>query len=84
MSTAFGRPHGTICTYDFDIFERLGQKNRWERMEESHLERYYPPSELCMLLEVCGFDRIEQHPELSFGQVNGSEDRIFIIARKRK
>ena len=75
---------GTICTYDFDIFERLGQKNRWERMEESHLERYYPPSELCMLLEVCGFDRIEQHPELSFGQVNGSEDRIFIIARKRK
>lgn len=75
---------GTICTYDFDIFERLGEKNRWERMEESHRERYYEPDALCALLEECGFDRIERHPELSFGQLDGSEDRIFIIARKRK
>ena len=75
---------GALCTYDFDIFERIGEKNRWERMEESHLERYYAPEELCALLEESGFDRIELHPELSFGELDGSEDRIFIIARKRK
>ena len=27
---------GALCTYDFDIFERIGEKNRWKRMEESH------------------------------------------------
>ena len=60
------------------------KKNRWERMEESHVERYYEPDDLCALLEKCGLDRIERHPELSFGALDGSEDRIFIIARKRK
>lgn len=74
---------GALCTYDFDIFERIGEENRWERMEESHLERYYAPEDLTALLEESGFDRIELHPALSFGTLDGSEDRIFIIARKR-
>lgn len=73
---------GTLCTYDFDIFG-LCSDGRWERMQESHLERYYPAQELTALLEDCGFDRIEVHPELSFDPCSGDEDRIFIIARKR-
>ena len=74
---------GVRCVYDFDIFARIGERNRWERLEESHVERYYDPDELCVMLENCGFDRIERHPELSFEPCTGDEDRIFIIARKR-
>lgn len=73
---------GALCTYEFDIFEHCG-KNRWERMQETHVERYYAPDALTALLEESGFDRITLHPELSFGALTGDEDRIFIIARKR-
>lgn len=74
---------GTNCTYDFDIFEH-NTDNQWDRMQESHLERYYAPEDLCSLLDECGFDRIELHPECSFDALRGLEDRIFIIARKRE
>lgn len=74
---------GVQCVYDFDIFARVGERNRWERLEESHVERYYDPDQLCAMLDDCGFDRVELHPELSFEPCTGDEDRIFIIARKR-
>ena len=71
---------GALCQYDFDIFEAEG--DCWYRSSESHLERYYAPQTLVQLLTDCGFDRIELHPELSFGDCDGTEDRIFLIARK--
>lgn len=74
---------GNLCTYDFDIFERQSDE-RWERMQERHVERYYQPDALCKMLDSCGFDRIEVHPELSFRPLDGTEDRVFILSRKRK
>lgn len=73
---------GALCTYDFDIFEAEG--DCWYRSSERHLERYYAPETLTQLLADCGFDRVEIHPELSFGTCTGEEDRIFLIARKGK
>ena len=35
------------------------------------------------MLTDAGFDRIELHPALSFDPLQGDEDRIFIIARKK-
>lgn len=73
---------GALCTYDFDIFSKT-EKNNWKRMQESHLERYYATDFLTTLLEDCGFDRISVRSELSFDAPNGTEERIFFIARKR-
>lgn len=73
--------NGTLCTYDFDIFTR--RKRLWERVEETHVERYYSPDALLSLLTELGFEQLHLYPELSFGTLTDSEDRVFITARKR-
>ena len=74
---------GTNCTYDFDIFEQQ-EDGLWDRVSESHEERFYAPEELTELLQELGFEAISVYPELDFGPLTGREDRIFITARKRK
>lgn len=72
---------GSLCHYDFDIFERQGEY--WKRSQESHEERFYAPEMLQKLLKELGFIHIKFYPELSFGKLDGQDDRIFISARKR-
>lgn len=72
---------GSLCTYDFDIFERQGKL--WQRLRENHSERYYAAEQLTELLRAVGFEKICLYPELDFGAVTGKEDRIFFTARKK-
>lgn len=72
---------GTLCSYDFDIFERQGKQ--WSRYMETHRERYYDIGGLTALLHSLGFVDIKTYPELCFEELSDRDERIFISARKR-
>ena len=74
--------NGTVCRYDFDIFER--QDKVWRRFMETHHERFYAVQMLVDLLDDLGFVQTKIYPELGFGALTGQEERIFISARKKE
>ncbi len=73
---------GSMCTYEFDIFEHREQQ-LWKRWQETHLEYIYQLDDLKKMLQRTGFTEIQCYPERSFDMVTGQEDRIFFTARKR-
>lgn len=73
---------GERCSYDFDIFEQQ-ENGLWDRFDELHEERYYAPEKLVEMLSELGFEHVHIYPELAFGELTGTEDRVFITARKR-
>ena len=72
---------GSLCHYDFDIFE-LNEDGAWNRYQEHHVERIYEPDELCAMLAQAGFAHVELRGELSDEPPRADEERIFFIARK--
>lgn len=73
---------GSLCAYQFDIFEADGD-GAWTRAQELHEERIYTPAQLIAMLERAGFAEIKAYGGLDFSPVRGGEDRIFFTARKR-
>ncbi len=70
------------CQHLIDLFQKEGK--HWIREEEIHQQRIYQPETLVSLLESCGFHHITQYGNLSQHPPHPEEERIFILAEKKK
>lgn len=66
------------CRYGMDIFAREGGK--WSRSREEHVEYAYEPSELQMMLQKAGFDKVEVYGDLTFNAPTAADQRLFVKA----
>ncbi|MBR6739455.1 MAG: class I SAM-dependent methyltransferase [Clostridia bacterium] len=68
--------------YYIDLF--LEDGDRYERVSEEHTERAWPTDTLFKTLEANGLEPLGAFGELVMRPAEESDDRIFIVARKRK
>jgi hypothetical protein len=81
--------HQNSCDYDqqtallrITMFEK-GADDRWQRYEESHLERGYPLLTLQSLLTRCGLTVLACTDSLSaFTEPNEKTRRVYFICQK--
>ena len=72
-----------LAGFYLDFFEKQGG-NRYRRQSEDHLERAYEPEELREVLRSCGMELLRVYGNLRFRAPKPDEDRIFLVARKKR
>lgn len=67
--------------YDLTIFAR-DEDERYTKFEETHVQRAYTLDEIKDALADAGMEYITSYSAFTREPVNGSEDRIYVIARE--
>ncbi len=70
--------------YDITIYQRAKEspKEWYERVEETHMQRAYPPETIVRLLLEAGLEFVAMYEVGTHQEVTGETERIYFIARE--
>ena len=72
-----------LAGFYLDFFEKQGN-GRYSRHSEEHRERAYAPEEIRAALEKSGMELLHVYGDRKFRAPGPEEDRIFLVAKKKK
>lgn len=72
-----------ICTFDLTFFEEQ-ENGSYQRFDETHEERAYQASEICQMLEKCGFHIEAIYDGHTLDAPRADSERLSFVARAIK
>ena len=71
-----------LVEMELAFFIRDEEDERFDRFEETHLQRAYKEEEIISLLKKVGFNKIKTYGDFTFESPKNDSERIFFVCKK--
>ena len=71
-----------LVEMELAFFIRDEEDERFDRFEETHLQRAYKEEEVIALLKKVGFENIKTYGDFTFESPKKDSERIFFVCKK--